>query len=182
VHTDAVRRASATEPASADERDVALQTALPQTDFAGSNADNFGGFPTNFSHPGPGPGCLERVPYGTIHVTVGALRSGWGVSPLGPWMRSSGCTTPISTASGRSGAHVTRAITTPGGGVGLLGQGGDGGLVGGKKRRDLAAVPQAHRGLVATANVCGPTCRRRCPARRAFPWGRRPPPERPVPH
>lgn len=113
VHPDPARRASATEPASVDERDVALQTALPQADFAGSNADNFGGFPTNFLHPGPTPGCLEHVPYGTIHVTVGARRSGWGVSPLGPWTRSSDCTTPISTASGRSGAHVIRAITPP---------------------------------------------------------------------
>jgi len=77
MHTDAARRASATEPAFADARDVALQTALPQADFAGSNADNFGGFPTNFSHNGPGPGRLERVPHGTIHVAVGARRGGW---------------------------------------------------------------------------------------------------------
>ena len=60
----------------ADARDVALQTALTQADFAGSNADNFGGFPTNFSHNGPGPGRLERVPHGTIHVAVGGP-AGW---------------------------------------------------------------------------------------------------------
>jgi tyrosinase len=60
----------------ADERDVALQTALTQAGFSSSNADNFGGFPTNFSHNGPGPGRLERVPHGTIHVAVGGP-TGW---------------------------------------------------------------------------------------------------------
>src|SRR5689334_17737309 len=102
MHTDAARRARLLSRHSRM-RDVALQTALPQADFAGSNADNFGGFPTNFSHNGPGPGRLERVPHGTIHVAVGARRGGWGASTLRPWTRSSGCTTPISTASARSG-------------------------------------------------------------------------------
>jgi tyrosinase len=60
----------------ADERDVDLQTALTPPVFSGSNADNFGGFPTNFSHSGNGPGTVERVPHGSMHVAVGGP-TGW---------------------------------------------------------------------------------------------------------
>jgi tyrosinase len=60
----------------ADDRDVALRTALIQAVFSSSNANNFGGFPTNFSPSGSGPGQLERVPHGSMHMAVGGAE-GW---------------------------------------------------------------------------------------------------------
>ena len=60
----------------ADERDISLRSALAQADFSSSTAGSFGGFPTNFSHSGSGPGSLEIVPHGSMHVAVGG-GAGW---------------------------------------------------------------------------------------------------------
>jgi tyrosinase len=60
----------------ADDGDVDLQTALTQADFSTFNPVNFGGNPTNFSHSGNGPGQVEIVPHGSMHVAVGG-QTGW---------------------------------------------------------------------------------------------------------
>jgi tyrosinase len=61
----------------ADAGDVNLQPSLTQANFSGPNPINFGGLATNFSHSGSGPGRLEIVPHGAMHVAVGGGQTGW---------------------------------------------------------------------------------------------------------
>ena len=97
--------------------DVEL-TGWPDTFTASSIfVPTFGGPMTGWSHFGNAMGRVEREPHGTVHVDVGGdWRADERVRDGRARIRSSGCTTPTSTGSGRSGATwratATRRTTT----------------------------------------------------------------------